>query len=58
MGDDTSALEDEEVRGVVVTLMEHREPTAMSVGDGRDVETCGDVLELRKRAASEHITHK
>ena len=58
MGDDTSASEDEGARGAVVTSVEHCEPTAMSIGGGRDVETRGNVPELRKRAASEDIVLK
>ena len=53
MGDDTSALEDEEVRGIVVTSVEHHEPTTTFVGGGRDTEMLGDVPESRKRAMSE-----
>jgi len=53
MGDDTSALEDEGVRGAVVTSVEHCEPMTTSIGGGRDVETRGDVPESRKRPVSE-----
>ena len=53
MGDDTCASEDEEVRGAVVTSVEHREPTTTSIGGGHDVEMRGDVPESRKHAASE-----
>ena len=53
MGDDTSALEDEGVRGAIVTSVEHHEPATASVGGRRDMETHSDILESRKRAASE-----
>ena len=53
MGDDTSALEDEGVRGAVVTSVEHCEPAAASIGGECDVETRDDVPELRKCAVSE-----
>ena len=53
MGDDTSVLEDEGVTGAIVTLVEHREPMAASVDGGHDVETCGDIPESRKHAASQ-----
>jgi len=53
MGDDTSASEDEGVRGTDVNLVEPREPMAVSVGGGPDVETRGNVPELRKHAMSE-----
>ena len=56
MGDDTSALEDEEVRGAIVTSVEHREPAVASIGGGRDVETRGDIPKSRKRATSEDTT--
>ena len=39
MGDDTSSSEDEEVRGAVVTSVEHHEPMAASV-DGGMMWTC------------------
>ena len=58
MGDDISASEDEGIRGAVVTSVEHREPTAASVGGGRDVVTRGDVPELRKHAVSEEAALK
>ena len=53
MGDDTSASEDEEVRGAVVTSVEHHGPIAMSISSGHDVETRDDVPELRKHAMSQ-----
>ena len=37
---------------VVVTSLEHCEPTAMSAGDGQEVERHGDVPTTRKHAAS------
>ena len=56
MGDDTSASEDKEVRGAIMTLVEHHELVAASVGGEHDVETCGDVPELRKCAVNEDTT--
>ena len=58
MGDDTSALEDEEVRGTVVTSVEHHEPAATFVGGWCDVETRNDVPESRKHAVSEDAALK
>jgi len=58
MGDDTSASEDEEVRGTVVTSVEHHEPTTMSIGRRRDVETHSDIPELRKRTVREDAALK
>ena len=34
MGDDVSSLEDEEDRGIVVTLVQRREPVAAHIGGG------------------------
>ena len=53
MGGDASASRDEGDRGVVATSVENHDPAAASVGDRRDMETCDDVPESRKRAASE-----
>ena len=36
MGDDTSASEDEEVRGAVVISVEHHKPATVSVDGGRE----------------------
>jgi len=52
----TSAWKDEEVRGTIVTSVEHHEPMATSVSGGHDVETHGNVPELRKHAVSEETT--
>ena len=56
MGDDVSASEDEEDRGAIVTLVEHREPTVVPVGGGRGTETRGDIPKSWKRTASEDTT--
>ena len=53
MGGDASASKDDGDRGAIVTSGEHREPAATSVSCGHDMETCGDVPESRKCAASE-----
>ena len=53
MGGDASASKDEGDRGAIMTSVEHREPTAASIGGGCDTETCGDVPESRKCATSE-----
>ena len=58
MGDDTSASEDEGVRGAVVTLVEHREPTTASIGGGRDVEMHGYITKSRKRVVSKDTALK
>ena len=47
MGGDMSTSEEEGDRGIVVTLVEHHEPTTMSVGGGWDTEKHGDVPKLR-----------
>ena len=52
MGDHVSAAEDEGDRGAIVTLVEHREPTAASISGRRDTETRDDVPESRKHATS------
>ena len=56
MGGDASTSEDEGDRGIVVTLVERREPTAASIGGGWDTERHDDVPESRKRATSEDTT--
>lgn len=53
MGGDASASKDEGDRAMVVTSVEHHEPTAASVGGGRTTEMRGDVPESRKRTMSE-----
>ena len=53
MGGDMSASEDEGDRGTVMTSVEHREPTAASVGGRHDMEIRGDVLESKKCATRE-----
>ena len=53
MGGDVSTSEDDGDRGVIVTSVEHHEPTAASIGGRRDMEMRGNVLELRKRAVRE-----
>ena len=53
MGDDASASKDEGDRGAVVTLAEHHEHVAASIGGERDTEACGDVPVSRKHATSE-----
>ena len=55
MGDNMSALEDEGDRGIVVTLVEHREPVTTPIGGGRGMETRGDIPQSRKRAVSEDV---
>ena len=52
MGDDVISSEDEEGQEVIVTLVEHREPTATSTSSGWDVGSHGDVPPSRKHAAS------
>ena len=52
MGSDASASEDEGDRGAIVTLVEHRDPVAASVGGGHDTEMRDDVPKSRKRATS------
>ena len=56
MGDDTSASEDERVRGAVVTSVEHHEPMVTSISGECDVETHGDGLESSKHAMSKDNT--
>ena len=53
MGDDASSSEDEEDRGIAMTLVERRKPVAAPVGGGYGTEVRGDVPELRKRTMSE-----
>jgi len=53
MGGDASTSKDEGDRGIIVTSVEHHEPTATSIGGGQDTEKRANVLESRKRAASE-----
>jgi len=53
MGGDASTSEDEGDRGIVMTIVERREPVATSVGGGRDAERHDDVPESRKLVASE-----
>ena len=52
LGGDASTSEDEGSRSIITTLVECREPTAMSAGGGREVERRGDIPASRKRAAS------
>ena len=53
MGGDASTSKDEGDKGIIVTSVEHREPTAASIGGGQDTEKRANVPESRKRAASE-----
>ena len=53
MGGDASTSEDEGDRGIVVTTVEHHEPTAASIGGGQDMEKRGDIPKSRKSAMSE-----
>ena len=48
MGGATSASEDKGDRGAVVSSVEYREPTAVSVDGGLDTETYDDVPKFRK----------
>ena len=50
--DDMVFSEEEESLEVVLTSVEHRDPTAMSTGDEQEVERRVEVLVLRKHAAS------
>ena len=52
MGGDASTFEDDRDKGIVMTSMERHVPTAAFIGSGRDMERCGDIPMLRKRAAS------
>jgi len=52
MGGDMSTSEDDRERGVIVTLVERRTPTATFVGGGRDTERRGDIPVSRKCAVS------
>ena len=52
MGDDMISSEDERGEEVVVTSVEHREPTATSASGVWDAERHDDVPMLRKRATS------
>ena len=56
MGGDASTSKDEGDKGVVVTLVEHHEPTTTSVGGGWDTEKRDDIPESRKHAMSENTT--
>ena len=49
MGGDASSSENDGSRSVVVTLVERCEPTATSIGSGREAERRGDILAPRKR---------
>ena len=53
MGDDESSSKDKEDRGVAVTLVERRKPTAAPVGGGHGTKVRGDVPESRKLATLE-----
>jgi len=53
MCDDVSSLEGKEDRGVAVTLVERRKPTAAPVGGGHGTKVRGDVPESRKLATLE-----
>lgn len=48
-----STSEDKGDRGVVMTSVEHREPTTVFVGGGWDMKMRCNVPESRKHAASE-----
>ena len=56
MGGDTSTSKDEGDRGIVVTSVERHEPMAASISGERDTKKRCDILESRKRAASEDTT--
>ena len=58
IGDNASASEDEGDRGAAMTLVEHHEPMATSIGGGRGTETRDDVPESRKCTMSEDATLK
>ena len=49
MGNDVSSSENGGGRSVVMTLMEHREPTTTSASGGWDAERHGDVPTQRNR---------
>ena len=53
MGDNASALEDKGDRDATMTLVEHREPVATSIGGWHGTEMRGDIPESRKRTVSE-----
>ena len=53
--DDMVFSEEEESREVVVTLAEHRDPTAMSVGDEQEAARRAVVPASRKRAVSADV---
>ena len=52
-GDDMSSSKDDGDRGIAMTLVERRKPTATPVGDGRGTKVRGNVPKLRMHAASE-----
>ena len=56
MGGDASTSKDDGDRGVIVTLVEHRAPTAASASGGRDAERRDNVPMSRKHAANSDTT--
>ena len=56
MGDDVSSSENEEDRGVAMTLVERCVPAAALVGGGRGTDTRGDAPESRKHVVGEDAT--
>ena len=56
MGDDMSSSEDKEDRGVAVSLVERRKPTAVPIDSEHGTEVCGDVPESRKHAVGKDTT--